>query len=161
VRMSYIGHPSRHLCIACFASPLAICRPSIFPPSVHPCGEQVSWVCDGDPADISHEMLLTACRRLAAGCVVIRHGTAQPTWPTLEHGCHRSPTPQRRSRTVFANGLACPHVLRGLGGQPAGVLAALARGAMRPMHKRRCAVNARSWQAQAKAPGIIASTKPR
>jgi putative DNA primase/helicase len=53
---------------------------TVFPGSVHPSGELVEWVKDGDPAPIRWAQIQAACARLAAACLLAR------TWPTPGSG---------------------------------------------------------------------------
>lgn len=48
---------------------------TVFPPSVHPSGDTISWTDFQTPATISFEELDKACGRLAAACVVLRNWT--------------------------------------------------------------------------------------
>ena len=44
---------------------------TMFPPSIHPCGEQVAWTEEGDPADVDGEELTRACAKLAFASIVL------------------------------------------------------------------------------------------
>ncbi len=46
---------------------------TVFPPSVHPSGDSISWTDFQAPATIGFEELDKACGRLAAACVVLRN----------------------------------------------------------------------------------------
>ncbi len=47
---------------------------TMVPPSVHPCGEEVEWSDDGDPAVVQAPLLFDAARRLATASVLVRAG---------------------------------------------------------------------------------------
>jgi hypothetical protein len=49
---------------------------TVFPPSVHPTGEPIGWVEDGDPAPVDPRQLVAAVKRLAAACLLRRAGWA-------------------------------------------------------------------------------------
>lgn len=48
---------------------------TLVPPSVHPSGEPLAWLRDGDPAEAAADTLRRAVGRLAAACLLVRH------WP--------------------------------------------------------------------------------
>jgi hypothetical protein len=48
---------------------------TVFPPSVHPCGEPITFDCNGDPAKLEGTKLLGSVGILAAGALLARH------WP--------------------------------------------------------------------------------
>lgn len=54
---------------------------TMFPPSVHPSGESVTWYQEGVPAVADEAKLLDACQKLALASVILRH------WP-VEGGRH-------------------------------------------------------------------------
>ncbi len=49
----------------------------IFPPSVHPSGERVTWESDGEPARVDGETLVWAVQRLAGAALLARHWPAR------------------------------------------------------------------------------------
>lgn len=49
---------------------------TIFPPSIHPEGEAISWTADGDPAPVEYAKLREAVAKLAAAALLVRH------WPS-------------------------------------------------------------------------------
>ena len=57
------------------------------PPSIHPCGEVVSWICDGEPATVDYKDLRAAVETIAAAVLVVRYGDGThnlvdiDTWP--------------------------------------------------------------------------------
>jgi hypothetical protein len=50
-------------------------KQTMFPPSVHPSGESVTWYEEGTPAFVDEDELLDACQKLALAAVMLRH------WP--------------------------------------------------------------------------------
>jgi hypothetical protein len=50
---------------------------TVFPPSVHPSGEAISFDCDGDPAKLEGVKLEQQVARLAAGALLARHWPAK------------------------------------------------------------------------------------
>jgi len=48
---------------------------TVFPPSVHPSGEEVAWIENQEPATIKKEQLIQAVSRLASACILAKH------WP--------------------------------------------------------------------------------
>lgn len=48
---------------------------TMFPPSIHPLGESVTWYQEGTPAAVDAGELLDACKKLAVASVMLRH------WP--------------------------------------------------------------------------------
>ncbi|RUT85452.1 hypothetical protein EOD12_09525 [Mesorhizobium sp. M7A.T.Ca.TU.009.02.1.1] len=46
---------------------------TMFPPSVHPCGERLSWSEEGQPFEIEGEFLLQCVRCLALASLIMRH----------------------------------------------------------------------------------------
>ena len=48
---------------------------TVVPPSIHPSGEPIAWVRDGDPSEVDEDELLAAVQRLAAAVLLVR------TWP--------------------------------------------------------------------------------
>jgi hypothetical protein len=50
---------------------------TVFPPSIHPDGEVVSWVEDGDPAVVSGDDLTARVGKIAAASILARHWPAQ------------------------------------------------------------------------------------
>ena len=49
---------------------------TIFPGSIHPSGEALSWAKEGDPAHVPFEQLMAAVTHVAVGALLVRH------WPT-------------------------------------------------------------------------------
>ena len=63
---------------------------TLFPGSVHPSGEPVEFVTDGEPGEVTSEVLLWAVAKVAAGCMIVprwivhqRHDTALALGGTL------------------------------------------------------------------------------
>jgi hypothetical protein len=95
-------------------------RHTMFPPSLHPSGEEVRWDVDGEPRVIDAAKLRLACAWLAIGCMVLRYCDEwlpderlahRPTldlprricgaWPALEapiHGWRGLPPPPWMAR---------------------------------------------------------------
>ncbi len=48
---------------------------TVFPPSIHPSGERIEWVSNGEPARLETRHLIRSCRVLASAAVLARH------WP--------------------------------------------------------------------------------
>jgi hypothetical protein len=48
-------------------------KQTIFPPSIHPSGEQIEWVCEGNPSQKDHATLSASVNKLAARCLVARY----------------------------------------------------------------------------------------
>lgn len=46
---------------------------TIFPPSIHPSGERIEWVEDGEPNHVHPDELARAVRKLAAAALLVRH----------------------------------------------------------------------------------------
>jgi hypothetical protein len=46
---------------------------TVFPPSVHPCGELIEWAEEGEPATVDPAALVKAAKRLAAFCLLRRY----------------------------------------------------------------------------------------
>ena len=53
---------------------------TMFPPSVHPCGERVEWERFGEPTRLDGAALLAQCSELAAAAILARH------WPRAGEG---------------------------------------------------------------------------
>ena len=49
---------------------------TLFPGSIHPSGEALSWVKQGEPAHVPFEQLMAAVTRVAVGALLVRH------WPS-------------------------------------------------------------------------------
>lgn len=47
---------------------------TLAPPSIHPSGEVVNWIADGEPATVAYGDLLAAVETIAAAVLVIRYG---------------------------------------------------------------------------------------
>jgi len=87
-RSHYLYHCpalSKHIPFDCGGMVLEIRAASnlqtMFPPSVHPSGESVTWYQEGVPAVADEAELLDACQKLALASVMLRH------WP-VEGGRH-------------------------------------------------------------------------
>jgi hypothetical protein len=67
---------------------------TIFPPSLHPSGEPITWEKRGDPARLQHQTLIRAVERLAAATLLVRRwpgeGTRQTTALALAGGLLRA-----------------------------------------------------------------------
>jgi hypothetical protein len=50
---------------------------TVFPPSIHPSGELISWVQDGEPLEVGPKELKRAVSRLAAAALLARHWPAK------------------------------------------------------------------------------------
>ncbi|NLG84125.1 MAG: hypothetical protein GX493_05875 [Firmicutes bacterium] len=63
---------------------------TIFPGSVHPSGEEIRWDSEGDPAEVSREELLSACKKTAAAALLAKYwakpGTRQDAALALAGG---------------------------------------------------------------------------
>lgn len=66
---------------------------TVFPPSTHPCGEEVAWEEDGVPATVDGAALVAAVSWVAAACLLARHwpatGGRQDAALALVGGLHR------------------------------------------------------------------------
>ena len=50
---------------------------TVFPPSIHPSGEQITWEQDGEPATIDGHRLLARVSKIAAASILARHWPAE------------------------------------------------------------------------------------
>jgi hypothetical protein len=73
---------------------------TIFPPSVHPSGESVTWRHDGEPATVEYDDLLRDVKRLAARVVVERHSDGTATDDPTTWLAALNAAPEKARRTV-------------------------------------------------------------